>query len=128
MLAAIKEQDGEDGEEDETTPNTRRSKHCFMRILGLVISDKHRQLFFQSRLSCTRRELDNKQTGKKRGVWVGIAEDYRNKELEVTAVYIRSSTSAVPDFSAPVNPPVLLLLPQPCSYSSLCIIYVSGRA
>jgi len=59
VLAIIRK---EDGEEDVS-----RTKHCFMRVLGLIVSDKHRSDFFQSRLSCSRRELDNKETGKNRG-------------------------------------------------------------
>ena len=43
VLAIIRK---EDGEEDVTSINTRRTKHCFMRVLGLIVSDKHRSDFF----------------------------------------------------------------------------------
>ena len=89
VLAIIRK---EDVAEDASSINTRRSKHCFMRILGLIFSDKHRGAFFQSRLSCSRRELDNRETGKNRRVWVGIAEDYRNEELQVTAIWYKWGT------------------------------------
>ena len=46
----------EDVAEDESSINTRRPKHRFMRVLGLIVSDKHRGTFFQSRLSFSRRE------------------------------------------------------------------------
>ena len=54
VLAIIRK---EDVAEDASSINTRRSKHCFMRVLGLIVSDKHRGTFFHSRLSCSRREL-----------------------------------------------------------------------
>ena len=83
VLAIIRK---EDGEEDVTSINTRRTKHCFMRVLGLIVSDKQWSDFFKSRLSCSRRELDNKETGKNRGVWARLAEDYRNPEIEVNSL------------------------------------------
>jgi len=70
VLAIIRK---EDGEEDVTSINTRRTKHCFMRVLGLIVSDKHRSDFF-------------KETGKNRGVWARLAEDYRNPEIEVNSL------------------------------------------
>ena len=116
VLAIIRKEDGAGG---ESSINTRRSKHCFMQILGLIVSDKHRGSFFQSRLSCSTRELDNKETGKNRRVWVGIAEDYRSEELEVTAT---SSTSGVPELRVRRNRPVSSLVFPRRFYLSLCII------
>ena len=49
VLAIIRK---EDVAEDASSINTRRSKHCFLRVLGLIVSEKHRGTFFQSRPSC----------------------------------------------------------------------------
>ena len=46
----------EDVAEDASSINTRGSKHRFMRVLGLIVSDNHRGTFYQFRLSCSRRE------------------------------------------------------------------------
>ena len=89
VLAVIRK---EDVAEDASSINTRRSKHRCMLVLESIVSDKHRGTFFQSRLSCSRRELDNRETGKNRRVWVGIAEDYRNEELQVTAIWYKWGT------------------------------------
>ena len=116
MLAIIRKGDGAG---DASSINTRRSKHCFLRILGLIVPDKHRGSFFQSRLSCSRRELDNKETGKNRRVRVGIAKDYRNEELEVTEI---NSTSGASDLRVRRNRPVFPLVVPRRFYLSLCII------
>ena len=53
VLAVIRK---EDVAEDASSINTRRSKHRCMLVLVSIVSDKHRGTFFQSRLSCSRRE------------------------------------------------------------------------
>ena len=53
VLAIIRK---EDVAEDASCINTRRSKHRFTRVLRSIVSDKHWGTFFQSHLSCSRRE------------------------------------------------------------------------
>ena len=82
LLAAIAEEDGVSG---QTAVNTRRAKDCIPRLLCLIVSDAHRPAFLQTRLQCSRQELDNKETGKNRGVWTRLSADFRNQDVRVRA-------------------------------------------
>lgn len=98
VLAIVRKEDADAGrgvDDTETSVNTRRTKHCWPRALGLIVSNKHLPAFLKGRLQCSRQELDRKETGKNRGVWAGIAEDFRDKECKVsggTVVQMASRT------------------------------------
>lgn len=83
MLAIVRKEDADAGrgvDDAETSVNTRRTKHCFPRALGLIVSNKQLPAFLKGRLQCSRQELDRKETGKNRGVWAGI----ENREISAT--------------------------------------------
>lgn len=74
----------EDGDECIIQDVARKTRHCLMRVIGIMVEDEVRPLVMESRLSMNRTELDGGESGASRGVWEVITTHYKNSQHRVS--------------------------------------------
>ena len=62
----------------------RKTKDCLMRLVRIMVFDRHRKAAVESTLSATRLQLDGNTVGANTEFWTDIATDYRGEALHVS--------------------------------------------
>lgn len=82
VLEVIANEDRESGAET-TTAGRRKSKHCVPRVVELMVAERFRERLASSRTQLSKKELDNKETGKKRSVYLDMWADFKDETAQV---------------------------------------------